>query len=91
MAVVVNVRLTQVLVLSVFVRQMGVGDCAVVVLVLMQRREMLPLTDDFVRSLSSIVGHVRVLMRMRDGFMPVLYVFSNVRALADFVQGSPRR
>jgi hypothetical protein len=63
----------------------------VVVLVLMKRREMLPLTDDFVRSLSSIVGHVRVLMRMDDGFMRVLYVLGQVCALADFVQDSPGR
>ena len=91
MAVVVNVRLTQVLVLSVLVRQMGMGDYAVVVLVLMERREVLPFTHDFVRSLPSIVGHVWVLMRMNDGLMRVLHVASNVRALADFVQGSPRR
>lgn len=39
---IVNVRLAQVLVLSVFVRQMCVGDRGVVVLMLMERREMLP-------------------------------------------------
>jgi hypothetical protein len=89
-AVVVDVRLAQVLVLRVLVRQMGVGNGAVVVLVLMQRREVLPFTHHFVRSLASIVGHVGVLVRVDDGFVTVLHIISHMRTLADLVQHSPR-
>jgi hypothetical protein len=73
-AVVVNVGLTEMLVFSVFVRQVGMRKHRVIVLVCVQRRKVLPLAQELVRALASVMGHVRVLVRVNDGIVAMLDV-----------------
>ena len=90
MAVVMDVRFAQVLVLSVLVGQVGVGYRGVVVLVGVQSGEMLPFADELVRALPPVVRHVRMVVGVDDGVVAVLDVFGQVGALANLVEDAPR-
>ena len=90
MAVVVNMGLTQVLVLRVLMRQMRVRERSVVVLMLVQRGQVLPLSHQFVRSLAPVVSDMWVPVGVDDGLMAVLDVVGQMGSLADLVNNAPR-
>src|SRR3972149_7376984 len=78
MAVIVNVSFAEVLMLSVLVRQMGVGDCRVIVLVQVERRQVLPLAHELVRAFTPVMRDVRVLVGVDHGLVRVLHVVLEV-------------
>ena len=83
---VMDVRFAQVLMLGVFVGQMGVGYRCVIVLVRVESGEMLPFADKFVWPLPPVVRHMRMLVFVDDGLVAVLDVFGKVGALANLIE-----
>jgi hypothetical protein len=91
MAVIVDVGLAQVLVLGVLVWQMRMGDGGVVVLVRVDRSQVLPFADQLVRPLPPVVSHVRMLVGMHSSFMRVLDILGDMSPLANFIEQPARR
>ncbi|HXH21419.1 MAG TPA: hypothetical protein VNN10_05275 [Dehalococcoidia bacterium] len=83
MAVVVNMGLAQVLVLSVFVGQVRVRDSRVVVLVSVHGGEVLPLAQYPFGALAAVMGHVRVLVGVHYRLMRVLLEVPQMGVLDD--------
>jgi hypothetical protein len=86
-----HVSLSQMLVLSVLVRRMGVCNRSVVVFVRVQGSEMLPFAHDLVRALPAIVCHMWMVVAVHDGIVAVLDVLGDVRPFTNLVEDTTRR
>jgi hypothetical protein len=90
MAVVVDVSLTQVLVFGILVRQVGVSDRRVVVLMRVQCSQVFPLADELIRPFPPVVSHVRMLVRVNQRLVAVLNVLRQMCPLSNLIQNTPR-
>lgn len=78
---IVDVRLTQVLMLRVLVRQMGMGHCRMIVFVRVLRCEVLPFAQHFVGALAPVVRDMRVLVLVHNRLVRVLLEVPQVSML----------
>jgi hypothetical protein len=87
-SVVVDVGFALVLVLRVLMRNVGVVYRRVVVLMVVNPRQVLPLAQHLIRALSPVVRHMGMLMVMNHGFVSV---FLKVRHVRPFRYLRPQR